>query len=167
MTASRVPAWFDKLAGELSRRARDDDGSAIIEFIFLAVLIMVPLVYLIAAVAAVQRTQLAVTQAARNAGRAFATSDTAAEASGRARAAVRLALADQGLPDDATLRFVASGATCAAAAVSPGLAPGAQFTVCVSRRAALPGIPTVLAGRGITTTGVYVVHVDDFRGAVR
>ena len=48
---------------------RDDDGgSAIIEFVFVAVIVLVPLVYLIAAVATVQRTQVAVTQAARDAG---------------------------------------------------------------------------------------------------
>ena len=41
--------------------------------------------------------------------------------------------------------------------------PGAEFTVCVTRRAELPAIPSVLAGRGITTVGRYVVHVDDFR----
>ena len=144
---------------------RRDDGNAIIEFIFVAVIILVPLVYLVVAVASVQRSQLAVTQAARNAGRAFATSDTPGEAAARARAAVRLALADQGLADDATLRFVRSGASCNAPAVTPQLTPGAEFAVCVTRHARLPAVPTVLAGRGVISTGVYVVHVDDFRSA--
>lgn len=144
-----------------------DDGSAIIEFVFVAIIVMVPLIYLIAAVATVQRTRLAVTQAARNAGRAFATSDTAEQAAARVRAAVRLALADQGLPDDATVRFVAYGAGCGAAPITPQLAPGAEFTVCVSRRADLPAVPSILAGHGITTTGEYVVHVDDFRDVSR
>ncbi len=122
-----------------------------------------PLVYLIAAVATVQRAQLAVTQAARDAGRAFATSDTADEASIRVRAAVRLALRDQGLPDDAAVRFVRYGAECGSPAVAPRLAPGAEFTVCVSRQVALPAVPSVVAGRGIHVVGQYVVHVDDFR----
>jgi hypothetical protein len=148
-----------------TRPARDEDdgGSAIIEFVFVAVVVLVPLVYLIAAVATVQRTELAVTQAARDAGRAFATSDTAAQASTRARAAVRLALTDQGLPDDADVRFVPPGRACDAGPVRPRLQAGAEFAVCVTRRAQLPGIPTVLAGRGITAVGRYVVHVDDFR----
>jgi Flp pilus assembly protein TadG len=140
-----------------------DDGNAIIEFIFVAIIVLVPLVYLVAAIATVQRTQLAVTQAARDAGRAFATSDSAAEASARVRAAVRLALHDQGLPDDAQVRFVAPGAGCDAAAVTPRLAPGAQFTVCVTRRVDLPAIPSLLQGRGITATSAYTVHIDDFR----
>ncbi len=60
-----------------------------------------PLVYLIVAVSAVQASRLAVADAAREAGRAFATGDTSAVAAARARAAVRIALADQGLADDA------------------------------------------------------------------
>jgi Flp pilus assembly protein TadG len=145
------------------RCAPADNGTAIIEFVFVAVIVMVPLVYLITSVATVQRSRLAVTQAARDAGRAFATSANAAKAPLRARAAVRLALADQGLPNDAQLRFVAVGATCDAAAVAPRLVPGAQFAVCVRRRVELPAVPSVLEGRGITTVGKYVVHIDEYR----
>ena len=47
------------------RGGPDDGGNAILEFVFVALIVMVPLVYLIAAVATVQRTELAVTQAAR------------------------------------------------------------------------------------------------------
>jgi hypothetical protein len=144
-------------------RVSDDDGSAIVEFVFVAVIVMVPLIYLIVAVASVQRSSLAVTQAAREAGRAFATSDHAREADGRARAAVRLALADQSLPDDANVRFVAVGSGCSAAPIAPRLAPGALFAICITRRTIIPGVPSILAGRGITTVGRYVVHVDDFR----
>lgn len=141
----------------------DDGGSAILEFVFVAVVVMVPLIYLIVAVATVQRSQLAVAQAAREAGRAFATADTADQAMTRARAAVALALRDQDVADDVAVRFVAAGASCAAPQVAPSLAAGAQFTVCVSRRVDLPAVPSVLQGRGITTDGVYVVHVDDYR----
>jgi Flp pilus assembly protein TadG len=147
-------------------RLRRDDGTAVVEFVFLAVLVMVPLVYLIAAVATVQRNTLAVTQAARDAGRAYATSESSAEAGLRVAAAVRLALADQGLPDDADVRFVPPGASCSAAPIVPQLTPGAEFTVCVTRRLRLPAVPSVLTGRGIRTVGLYVVHVDDFRPAL-
>jgi Flp pilus assembly protein TadG len=146
---------------------RRDDGSAVVEFVFIALIAMVPLVYLIAAVATVQRASLAVTEAARDAGRAFATSDSAAAAPVRVAAAVRLALADQGLPDDATVRFVAAGARCDDPAITPRFAPGAEFTVCVSRTVRLPAVPSVLAGRGIRTVGVYRVHLDDYRQVKR
>ncbi len=147
----------------MTPRLRDDRGSAIVEFVFVAIVVMVPLVYLVAAVATVQRNTLAVTQAARDAGRAFATSESGPDARRRVAAAVRLALADQGLPDDADVRFVASGSKCTAAAIIPRLTPGAEFTVCVTRRVQLPAVPTLLTGRGIRTVGVYTVHVDDFR----
>lgn len=132
---------------------------------FVAIAVMVPLVYLIVAVAVIQSSRLAVTQAAREAGRAFATSDTAAQAVVRTRAAVELALDDQNLPDDVTVRYVAAGASCDAAPVTPRLAPGAEFTVCVSRHVDVPAVPAVLQGRGITTVGKYTVHIDDFRAA--
>jgi hypothetical protein len=148
------------------RRLRyDDSGSAILEFIFLAVVVLVPLIYLIASVATVQRSILGVREASREAGRAFATADSSAVAGARASAAVRLALANQGLPDDATVRFVDPSAPCDGPSIGASLTPGAEFAICVLRHAELPGVPTLVQGRGITTVGRYVVHVDDFRAA--
>jgi Flp pilus assembly protein TadG len=144
-------------------RTSDDAGSAIIEFVFVAVIVMVPLIYLVVAVATIQRSELAVSQAAREAGRAFATSDSAGAALARAGVAVRIALHDEGLAGDATVRYVPAGASCSGPAITPKLQPGAQFTVCVTRHVTVPGVPNVLAGKGITTVGEYVVHVDDYR----
>jgi Flp pilus assembly protein TadG len=148
----------------LARRLQPDDtGNAIIEFVFVAIVVMMPLVYLIVAVATVQRSDLAVTQAAREAGRAFATSDRPDQTTARVDAAVRLALGDQDLADDVAVRYVAADAGCDGAAIKPELVPGAQFAICVSRHVDLPAVPSVLQGRGITTVGRYVVHIDDFR----
>ena len=154
------------LVARLEMVVRDDDrdrGSAIVEFVFVAILVLVPLVYFIVAVASVQRSTLAVTQAAREAGRAFATANSSAEGVDRARAAVRLALTDQGLPDDAELRYVPVGDNCEGVTTPPELTPSAEFVVCVVRHAFLPGVPTLLSGRGVTTIGRYVLHVDDYR----
>jgi Flp pilus assembly protein TadG len=146
------------------KSAEDDGGSALIEFIFVAVIVMVPLVYLIVSVASVQRSELAVSQAAREAGRAFATADHAGEALPRARAAVRIALHDQGLSDDVDVRYVPVGASCTGTATTtPVLSAGAEFTVCVIRTVEIPGVPRFLSGKAITTVGEYVVHVDDYR----
>jgi Flp pilus assembly protein TadG len=142
---------------------RHDSGNAAIEFIFVALMILVPIAYFVTAVAQVQRSNVSVAQAAREAGRAFASGESTADAVARARAAVRLALADQGLPDDAEVRFVPAAASCRSGSVTPVLAPGAVFAVCVVRRTQLPGVPTLLAGHGITTIGRYLIHVDDFR----
>jgi hypothetical protein len=140
-----------------------DPDNAIIEFVFVAVMVLVPTVYFVTAVASVSRSRTAVAQAAREAGRAFATGRSTIDGLARAEAAMRLALDDQGLPDDAWLRFVPAAVRCDGAAIVPALAAGAEFAVCVTRRAELPGVPTLLAGRGITTVGRFVVHVDDFR----
>lgn len=141
----------------------DEDGSAIIEFVFVAVLVMVPLVYLIVAVASVQRSQLGVTNAAREAGRAYATADSPAQGRARAQDAAAIAFADAGLATRAEVRFVAAGAACDSAGVEPSLDAGAEFAVCVVRRSELPAVPSIVGGRGITTAGRFVVHIDDYR----
>ena len=142
-----------------------DDGNAIVEFVFVALLVLIPLIYLIVAVAVVQRARLATTNAARDVGRAIATSDSTDQADSRAQAALRIAVANQGLrPADVQLRYVAPGADCQAGQqVVPSLDAGAEFQVCVIRHQQLPAVPTMLGGRGITTIGAYLVHVDEFR----
>ena len=67
------------------RRRRSDEGSAIVEFVWLGILLLVPLIYIVVAVFEVQRTAYAASAAARSAGRAFVTSPT--EASAQARVA--------------------------------------------------------------------------------
>jgi Flp pilus assembly protein TadG len=149
--------------GSNSRDEVGDAGNAVIEFVFVAVLILIPLVYFVVAVASVQRSSVAVTHAAREAGRAFATADSTDQGLQRAEVAVRLALADQGLSDDAIVRYVAADGTCESGMATPSLSPGAQFAVCVIRHASLPAIPSLISGRGITTVGRYVLHIDDYR----
>ena len=68
-------------------RTRGEDGSAIVEFVVLGVLMMVPLVYLVMSVGRVQAGSYAVTTAAREAGRAFVTAEGGDDAAGRAHAA--------------------------------------------------------------------------------
>lgn len=145
------------------RCARGDCGSAVLEFVFVAVVVMVPLVYFIVAAAVVQRTQLAVGQAARAAGRAFATADSAAQVRARVDTAVRLALRSHGVEAHAEVRFVAAGAPCSSDPVVAVLVPGAEFTVCVQQRVAMPAVPSVLAGRSVSCVGRFTVRVDDYR----
>ncbi len=162
MRAARLPArswrrWRRRLRG-------GDEGSAIVEFTFLAVLLMVPLVYLVVAVASVQRSSAAVGEAARAAGRALAQADSVPQGRDRAEAAVRIVFEDAGLPpDSAEVRIVAASSRCDGPAASPSLQSGAEFAVCVIRQAQIPGVPTLLAGDGVRTIGRYVVHVDEFR----
>jgi hypothetical protein len=144
--------------------SRMDGGTAIIEFVLLGVVILVPLMYLVLAVSVVQRNLYGVTQAAREAGRAYGTGmiDNAAE---RATYAARLAMEDQGLPADGiVLRYGSADVDCSEASTEPWpLSPGAEFAVCVTRAITVPAVPGFLLGSRNTVTGRYVVHTDDYR----
>lgn len=145
-------------------RQDGERASAIIEFVFVAVLVLVPLIYLIVAVAVVQRSRLATTNAARDVGRAIATADSAPQAESRAQAALRVALRGQGLtPEQVELRYVAASTDCRGPETTPSLAPASVFAVCVIRHQPLPAVPTVFSGKGVTIIGRYLLHVDDYR----
>jgi Flp pilus assembly protein TadG len=141
-----------------------DRGAAIIEFVLLGVVLLVPLMYLVLAVSTVQRNLYGVTQAAREAGRAYATG-TVDNATERADYAARLAMEDQGLsPEGVTVRYGPADADCrAASAASWPLVPGAEFVVCVTRAIIVPAVPGVVLGHRNTVTGRFVVHADDYR----
>lgn len=79
----------------MSRLRRGDSGNALIEFTYLAVLLMVPLVYVLTTVFQVQRAAFGVTEAARQAGRAYVTADSDAQGRARAQEAADLAMRDQ------------------------------------------------------------------------
>lgn len=135
-------------------RRRDDKGSAVVEFVFLAVLLLVPLVYVLLAVFSVQRAAYAVTAAAREAGRAYVTAtgpDPEAEA--RARRAAEVALADHGL------RLADAGATFACDR-RPCLSPGGRLTVRIATRVPLPflgALPGAPASVGVDAEHLAVV----------
>lgn len=82
---------------------RDETGSAVIELVWVGILLLVPLLWIVLSVFEVQSGAYGVTSAARAAGRAYALAPDDAAGEEAARAAARQALADQGLPDDAPL----------------------------------------------------------------
>lgn len=79
-------------------RRRDDSGSALVEFSWLAIILIVPLVWIILSVFEVQQGAFATTAAARAAGRAYALAPDDATGQARAEAVVQQVLADQGAP---------------------------------------------------------------------
>lgn len=115
-----------------------DEGSALVEFVVLAVLMLVPIVYLVLALGRIQAGALAVEQGVREAGRAFVTAPDEASATGRPRAAARLAYGDEGFggpaPDELTF-------SCSA---QPCLTAGARVRVTGSLTVVLPGVPRFL-----------------------
>ena len=138
---------------------RTDRGSAVLEVIALGILVLVPVAYAVLAVAAVQSAAFASAQAVREAGRAFASAATPRAAAGRAEAAARLALADQGydLPSGA-LRLSCLRGAC--------LAPGSIVEVRLTWQVPLPWLPASLGDQplAIPIEAAQVVPIDDYRG---
>ena len=116
------------------RSSSSEEGSALVEFVALALLVMIPLIYIVMAVARVQSAAYAVTTAVREAGRVYATSATDVQGRQRAAAAARLALADHGFE-------LTSGALQVRCAGGPCLAPGTRVEVSVRLSVPLPFLP--------------------------
>lgn len=132
-------------------------GSAVVEFIALAVVLLVPLVYLVLLVARVQAASYAVSVAAREAGRVFVTTTAAVDAEARARFAARLAFEDQGFAEPGEVTF-----DCAA---SPCRTPDAQVSVHARLRVPLPLVPDVVADAvplAVPVEATYVTTVERF-----
>ncbi|HEU0102760.1 MAG TPA: hypothetical protein VFR07_10625 [Mycobacteriales bacterium] len=138
-------------------RPRGDDGNAMLEFVYLAVLLMIPLMYVMISAFEVQRAAFGVTEAARQAGRAYATATDPASGLERARFASDLALRDQGV----------TGAPAPDVEDPGGLAPGSRVRVTVRCTVTLPVLgllPGDLAPT-IPVSASHVAVVDAFRSA--
>ena len=138
---------------------KGDEGNALVEFVYLALLLMIPLVYVLLAVFQVQSAAFGVTEAARQAGRAYARSADPATAEVTATTAARLALKDQGIDWDGTPELC-GGEGCS-------LAPGATVRTRVRYVVQLPFVGGLFGeGRaGIPVTGVHSEVVDRFKEA--
>ena len=137
-------------------RRRGDDGNALVEFTYLSVLLMVPLIYVLVTVFQVQRASFGVTEAARQAGRAYATSDDAASGTARAQVAARIAMRDQGLSCGSCL-----------SSVGGSLAPDGRVTASVEHFVRLPLLGRLFSAErgGIRVDATSVARVDRFKAA--
>lgn len=146
----------------LRRRLAGEDGSALVEFVFIALVVFVPLVYIVAGFSAVQRGVFASTAAAREAGRAIVTAPDPVTGQERALRAAQLAVEDQSVDvTDLRLAYAPAGADCGAAgAYSPTLAPGEEFSVCVTVTVRIPLLPEFVEAN--TATGQFVVERDRY-----
>lgn len=134
------------------RRFRPEEGSALVEVTWLALLLMVPLVYIVLAVFEVQRSAFAVSAAARSAGRAYSMAPDQTTALERAYVAAEVALRDQDVDvdrSDIVIGCEPDPAGC--------LAPGSVITVAIRHRDALPLMPAAL-GNSSPTFVVEAAH---------
>lgn len=119
-----------------TRLARGGDaGSAIVEFLGITLVLLVPVVYLVLVLGRVQAATFAVEGAAREAARVYVVADSAPQGAARALTSVGVALTDQGFDDDPA---AALGVRCSA---DPCLTPGAEVAATVEVRVPLPFVP--------------------------
>jgi hypothetical protein len=166
----RLRAWLRSARHARDGRARPDvadrdAGRALIEVVFLAVLILIPTVYILATVVRIQAATFAVAQGARDAGRVMDSAPSVDVGVARAEEIARLALTDQRVSADGmNLRFVRPGTDCVTAPeIPPSLNRGDVYDICVVAVVSFPGVPTVVTGTQNTVTGVFTLHVGDFR----
>lgn len=138
-----------------------DEGSAVVEFVGLTFVLLVPLVYLVLVVGRLEAAGFAAEGAAREAARVFVASDETSAAAPRALAAAGVALADQGLHDDpADAVSIACSAAC--------LTPGSEVAVDVRLSVPLPFVPQFLRGAvplSIPVAAQRTAVVDEYREA--
>ena len=120
-------------------------GSASLEFLTVGIILLVPLVYLVLAVASVQAGAMGVEGAARQAARVVVTAADQAASDVAVDRAVRVALADYGIdPAAASVDVSCDRADC--------IEPGARVSVSVVALVKLPLVPDVLS---LTTIGCW------------
>ncbi|CAB4922734.1 unannotated protein [freshwater metagenome] len=145
----------------LRRQDDSDRGAALLEFVVLGVCVLLPLVYVVLAVMKVQAASFGVTEAARQAGRAFAQADTSATGVQRAHLAAQLALQDQGIiVDQAQVSINCDAGRC--------LSPGSSATVNVAARISLPFVPDAWSDSSmasIEVSGQYRADIEALRAA--
>ena len=141
---------------------RDERGSALVELTWLGILLLVPVLWIVVSVFEVQQGAFATSGAARAAGRAYALAPTDAQGRAQAEAAVRRALADQGVdgqPWRLQVRCQPLPGNCHA--------PGSVVTVRVDSRVDLPFLPDVLGGGApsFALDASHTVPIGQFRDA--
>lgn len=139
-----------------------DDGSASLEFLTVGLLLLVPTVYLVIALAQLQNAAFAIEGAARQATRVFVQADSLAAASDAAELAIGATLDDYGLdPASVDVRI--------ACRPDPGecLTRRGFVTVELATVVPLPGMPPVLGldlPSGIPLSATSTEQVSRFAG---
>ena len=141
-----------------ARRQRDEQGSAVVEFVVLGVLLLLPLVYLVLMLGRVQAGAYAVSQASREAGRAYVTAGAGQDATARARAAARISFLDQRFEDTGTLTIACDGSPC--------LRADGRVETTATVQVPLPLVPAFLGDvlpLSVPVSASHVSTVDRFR----
>lgn len=135
----------------MRRPSRGEAGSALVEFTWLTIILIIPLVWIVISVFEVQRGAFAATAAARSAARAYALAPDDAVGEQRARAVVEQVLAGQGAPGQRAKVSV----RCTTA---PNCHAGTSvITITVESAVPLPMSPEIL-GHEATSFAITATH---------
>jgi Flp pilus assembly protein TadG len=142
----------------------DEAGNAVLEFVVLTAFLMIPLVYIIIAVLQVQGSAYGVTEATREAGRAFVEAKTSSDAFSQACTAATVALRN-----NSAIRFDCASqlqVSCIApSGCSANLTPGQTIRVEIDVDVGLEFLPRAVFGQPLTVR-LHAVHdevVDQYR----
>jgi Na+-transporting methylmalonyl-CoA/oxaloacetate decarboxylase gamma subunit len=142
--------------------SRRDEGNASVEFLGIALVLLVPLVYLVLLVGRLEAASFAVEGAARESARVAAAADTAELGRARALEATTIALADQRFDDDPSQALTL---TCSS---QPCLAPASEVEARVTVRVPLPFVPGFVRSvvpLSVTVSADRVAPVDVYRAS--
>lgn len=134
-------------------RSRSDEGSAVVEFLGVSLVLLVPILYLVLTLARVQAAAFAAEGAAREAGRILSVAQSFEAGSAHAQRAVELAFSDQGID---VVGADVMRTTCSA---DPCLTPGGEILVEVAATVGLPLVPDFLADVVPTEVPVSATHL--------
>lgn len=152
----RRPALWCRL---VLRRRDGECGSAVVEFVVLGVLMLVPLLYLVMTMARLQAGAYAASAAAREAARGFVTARTVEAAEPRALGAASIAFEDQGFrAGEGVLTMECDGTPC--------LRPEGRIEMVATVTVPLPLVPAFardLVPLEVPVSASHVAVVDRFR----
>ena len=131
------------------RVLRAEDGTASLEFVTAGMILLLPMVYLVLTMSALQAGSLAVEGAARQAVRVYVQAPDTRNAEAEAERAIRFALADYGLDSSA-----ASVSISCSPRPADCLRRRATVTITVGVSVSLPLVPTALTVDGPLTVPV-------------
>ena len=129
----------------VKHRMAAERGSAVLEFTFLALLLLVPVVYLVLTLAQLQGASFAVVGAADQAAKVYVDAPDQRTADAAARQAVRIALEDFGFSPELSAVEITCDPQC--------LTPGSSVRVAVELTVPLPLIPSM---PGVNTSPAVV-----------
>ncbi len=138
------------------RQLLREDGNALVEFVVLSAVLLIPALYLVLTLGSVQSAVFAADIIARDSARIHATDADPDRAQARARNHAHLVLADFGLGAQDVVRVSCSDDPC--------VTPGGTVTAEVSIPVPVPGLGPVLGTTGpVSVSSAHAAPVDRYR----